>query len=294
MRKRPHVIKWAVFTAINLSFKRQSRLVFLLTLQKINVMLQSEPVDDDQHNAMQRLPADRSHALDTRGSVDRRAEQYVSVGQLAHELNSLLDGSLRSLSLVRESLGEADASERASRIRSVHETLQQIAQLLSRAMTGQTPKLALFDDPQPLEAKVQQIVEQLTPLTIEHHVQLAVDLTPRCRKLRSGTLGPVILNGLRNAIEACAAWCGRDRRVDLSIAIDSRHEDLVMTIADTGVGLPVNGEVGTPNPGSHGIGLELSRQIVAGLNGELVLRNIPFGGGAILQVIVPTRSLTRS
>lgn len=224
-------------------------------------------------------------------------ESTLSIEHLAHELNSLLDGSLRSLTLAQEALSGAvvvydGAIEPViARLRTAQEGLSQMAKLLDRAMITPNAGVDMFDEPQPLEAQILRIVEMLGPLASEHDVAIYVDLTPRAKTLQTATLGPVVLNGLRNAIQACAANDRGERRVEVSVAVRNRG-DVMLLIADTGCGPRCSIDpAGACKPQGHGLGLDLCRQIVSDLGGQLRLTHVPFGAGAILQVVVPLRRL---
>lgn len=221
----------------------------------------------------------------------------VTLGHLAHELNSLLDGSLRSLRLAEDSVaqiaetGSESAGEAAASLRRAHESLAHMARLLDRAMVSGTPELALFDERMSLARQVQEIVDAIRPWADEQGIGVVTDMTPRAASLNSAALGTVILNGLRNAMQACMERPEGGRRVELSIAL-STPEQLLILISDTGPGVHEMPETGdAAKAAGHGLGLDLSRRIVASLGGDLSLTTVPFGTGAVLQVRVPVRRL---
>lgn len=268
-------------------------------LRKSNVDLQWRAWSDDEVRAMSGSRLEMQQISANGPSGEGAA---LSIGQLAHELNSLLDGSIRCLALAERALGEHHsrspvstqtagdtAEEAAARLKTAQESMRQMARLLQRAMANVRPGMELFSEREPLEKQVRQILELVTPLAEEHRVHLTAEITPKAASIPAATLGAVIHNGLRNAIQACAGDSLIDRRVELSIAITTADE-LMIVIADTGRGVDLS-EHASSKPDGHGYGLELSRQIVTELGGELRLMNVPFGSGAVLQVIVPIRRL---
>jgi len=222
----------------------------------------------------------------------------VSLEHLAHEMNSLLDGSLRNLAWAEKSLNRWSGPESngldvvQKRLRIAHEAMQDMAELLSRALLPPLPALELFDRPGRMDADIQSIIESLQPFSEEHWVQVEFETTPKASTIRIGALGPVILNGLRNAIEA-ASTAERPRHVTLAVAVNAQDQ-LMMLITDNGPGWPTFFQIGqSGKSGGHGLGLKLCQRIILELGGDLRFTNVPFGHGAIMQVTVPLRSLAR-
>jgi signal transduction histidine kinase len=220
----------------------------------------------------------------------------VSLPQLAHELNSLLDGSIRSLGLAERALDEsapapaAGLSEALGRLRIAREALSSMAELLDRTLAaGSTSDVGIFTRQESLGAVVGRLVRTVLPLAGDHNVVLAANISPSAESLPAQTLEPVILNGLRNAIRS-ASRGERPREVRLEIHMDAERA-LHMAIIDSGPGLPVGFAIGaTGEPDGHGIGLELCQRIVADLGGLLKLES-PSTGGASLRVTVPMARL---
>ncbi len=102
-----------------------------------------------------------------------------------------------------------------------------------------------------------------------------------------GPLGAVLLNGLRNAAQACAR-CKGPRRVELKVAGEP-GDLLAIRITDNGPGCPT--PEASDQVGGHGLGLDLCHRIVGELGGTLELAPNPAGRGTVLTALVPTRSL---
>jgi signal transduction histidine kinase len=217
------------------------------------------------------------------------AASDISLPQLAHELNSLLDGSIRCLMLAQRALAsqvlDGDTGSTMRNLAAAHDGLRSMGEVLRRAMCGGAAALELLSSDRPLGQAVGTIVALVQPLADLHRVELSWVLEPTARDLGAGPLEPVIVNGLRNAL--VAASCGaEERRVELWIgATDAGW--LKIRIADTG---PGPGRL-APEQAGHGLGLELCRQIVGDLGGGLDLVAGPDGRGATLRVAVPLRRL---
>jgi len=221
----------------------------------------------------------------------------LSLREFAHELNSLLDGSMRTVRTVLDRLRDAapddgvSSEHLAERLQSVEAALARMARTLEQAMRGESaegPPLDLgcstFGEAGP------EVIDLLRPLSDAHRVRVTATVDPAARNISVGRLGPVLVNGLKNAIEASAAAGDERRTVDLHVARDDNT--LRITIADSGPGLremPAPGE--TTKPAGHGIGLALSRRLVESLGGRLRIVNVPYGDGAILKIDLPLNRL---
>jgi signal transduction histidine kinase len=230
----------------------------------------------------------------------------ITLRQLAHELNSLLDGSMRCVGLARISLQNGDGGADRKGADSADDGLgkalgamKHMAALLQRAMrltvdAAAVSTVAVFHTQQTLGETVDEIAHIMGPLAAAHHVALEVELAQSCAPMPAGPLGVVLLNGLRNAIESCSHRSDAgERRVHLTIGRDDDGQTLHVTIEDTGVAGGAQHLPEVRGPESHGIGLGLSQQIVRELGGEvgLLLRRPPLAAGASLRVCVPVRSL---
>ena len=224
----------------------------------------------------------------------------LTVRELAHELNSLLDGSLRCLMLASRSLDGSAAesgdpqTDALEKIAIARESMAQMATILERAMSGPAAAASLLTQDRPLGTEIQHLVDSRGPKATESGTHIEVEISSAAAELPIGPLGPVILNGLENALDACATSTNDVRRVELVATINGRRE-LVILIVDSGPGISdrwENGVSGTP--GGHGIGLQLSQQLIRSVGGSLSLRNVPFGFGAILEIMVPVHRLRTS
>ncbi len=226
---------------------------------------------------------------------------------LVHELNNLLDGSMRSLGQARQAL-DADFSATESqaldgvreRVETVYGSLQRMCELVTAAMTGAgSLGSGVGGEPLSLAAAAEHAVRVITPIAGERRVTVAM----RDSELTDGVLaGPVytlLLNGLLNAVESVAR-SGRPGRVELGIRVKrgrgAAPAQVIVEITDDGEGLPeavatqTLFEPGvTSKPGGFGVGLALCRQVAEDLGGtiELAPKTAPGQPGATLRITYP-------
>jgi signal transduction histidine kinase len=238
---------------------------------------------------------------------------------LTHELNNLLDGSLRCLGLARRSLmglpthaTEVHAARR--QLDTVYGALERMADLVNAAMRGTS---SVVGSPALSPKRVISLGEAAThawdvvfPEAQEIGVSMQMDLAPDVAPLPIGPLYSVLLNGLRNALESIALaqraspppLAGRIEIVGRRRPLGSRRGafDLVeLDIRDDGAGLNILEDPSrafsfgySTKPGGLGVGLALAREVVTETGGtvELLPRDpAPPGGrpGAVLRICYP-------
>jgi signal transduction histidine kinase len=113
-----------------------------------------------------------------------------------------------------------------------------------------------------------------------------------------GQLQEVLLNLIRNAIEAMDGTKGGIRELRLSSA-SRNQDDAVISVMDTGPGIDpekrdsIFDAFVTTKPRGMGLGLAISRMIVERHGGQLVASSGK-EGGALFQMILPIASPTDS
>jgi signal transduction histidine kinase len=249
------------------------------TLRESNATASAVSLPRRSNGAMStRRPRNADDAADTAAPL--------TLPQLAHELNNLLDGSLRSLRLAERALEGAAADEVQRRLRIAHRSMEDIGALLGRAMQAPRSGAAMLASSRTAAEEAHAVGEALEPMAERAGVALDIAVEPAAAGLPAGPVGAILTNGIRNAIEACARTGAAPRRVTARLALDGSG-DLVVEIRDTGPGLPGGGAA--PVHG-HGEGLGVCRRIVADLGGRIALENAP-GGGAVLRAAIPAGRL---
>ena len=216
--------------------------------------------------------------------------------RLLHELGNLLDGSLRNVGLAISKLDEqADdsAPQPAARecLRTADLSLQHMAGLLRQWMrTGSADVGTTYRNDATLQEITRHALRIMSPVADTHRIELTIDLAPQSLEFPAGKLYPVIINGLRNAVEAVGTGGVVTMTTELT------EDQLEIRITDNGPGinpqLPRDAD-GLVQPGvttkSHGqgLGLAISRDIVRALGGSIRLDNAQ-PEGTVLRIQLPT------
>ena len=216
-------------------------------------------------------------------------------GALAHELNqplsSISNNAEAALLLLNRRPGDLD--EIRAILRDIVDDDQRAAQvirrlsaLLKRGETRLAP-LAIGElVTDALELAHGELVARRVTATTELARRLPLVMGDRVQLLQ------VLLNLILNGCEAMSAVPAAERK--LVIAVTARETDHVhVAIRDRGPGIPAElierlfEPFVTTKPQSLGLGLSISRTIVAAHGGRLWAENTP-GGGATLHCLLPT------
>lgn len=248
-------------------------------------------------------------------SADHNPKPFVTAesananasARLAHELSNLLDGSLRNVGLVLRTLSQgetvaADArSEEAltQRLAAAREAMQQMAQLIHRWMRESRSIDSLYQHTRTLGESLGHTVALCQPTVEELGIHIIAEVSPQAANLPAGPLDPVVLNMVRNSLEAMAemdAVARRDGRIAVTAEVIGC--ELALQVIDTGPGidpllLTADGSFRlgvTTKPMGHGLGLTLAGEIVRSMGGTFDIRNGD-GRGAHMTVRVPIAAL---
>lgn len=232
------------------------------------------------------------HALAHTGRLHSMGEMAST---LAHELNQPLTAILSF----------SQASQRVIKNRDYDEdelvfALERIAANAKRAgdiishMRGFIRK----EEPSTELSDINRLISEAMDLVNAELLQFGIDVVPDLQEaLPDVPVDPVqiqqvILNLLRNSMEAIGQHDGKERRITISTRMDS-PAGIEVAVADTGPGLDAavagnifNTFVTTKSEGM-GIGLSICKSIVEAHGGELSNRQ-RLGGGAIFSFILPT------
>ncbi len=273
--------------------------------------LHSQPPPPGQRRTV-RPPARPALAPEDPSSGPLNADRLTVV---AHELRNMLDGSMRWLGLAAAALPEGEVAGDADRlcvareqILTVQGTLERMSSMVNAALRSRTvpigsPLLGV-SSVVTLGMAIDHALDVVRPLAHERGVQVRVTIDPEAGGVPAGPLYTVVLNGVINAVQSIGRAAERDTLnpgglVEMRAFRDRVHPDIVVDILDDGAGVDpsVRGErafrhgVSTRADG-HGIGLAISRQIVASLDGVISLadredREGSHRPGAVLRVRFP-------
>lgn len=212
-------------------------------------------------------------------SADAGNEVTINLATLAHELNNMLDGAMRYLSLARRGLSSdspmnSDASETMRQLAAATDGLSRMAVLIERAMRPQARAELFFDPSEPLIEALLHAADSLRPLADDRGIRINVDCSPRLVLTPAGPVYTILVNAIRNSIEAV----GRDGVIDIVAELRTAGEgspEVCLDILDDGPG-PRRGrerqlfELGySTSPTGDGVGLALCKDIVDSLDGTI-------------------------
>lgn len=240
-------------------------------------------------------------------------DQLDLVTTLGHELASLLDGSMRCLSLAMTAL-ERDGRQAATldvafrRLSTLQRSLERMAELVGSAMSSSALPLgsALHNHGRPatLGECLEHAAEVLGPRAEHLEVDLIVDPEPSAAMLPAGALYAAVLNAGRNALDSIEA-IGGSGTITFSARADTRSGQpwAIVEVVDDGQGLPPGIEPHqlfdhgvTGRAGHTGIGLSLARKVVLDGGGMIALAEAggpPPRAGAILRIELPIPDVER-
>jgi len=238
----------------------------------------------------------------------------LTPSQLAHELNNLLDGSLRHVSTVIREIKDLDTDEAtqnhlAQKLRTADQSMHQMADVIERyANTPPTENSgSTAENTKTFKTETEGLVSSAAnvmqargtlrdafthavnvygPAIEQDQVELRTRLDASVADLPAGPIYTVLANALNNALQSIQRSEAQTlHRIELSIT--PTDHDVVVKITDTGIGLdPVlfdrRGDFRfgvTTRRSGHGIGLDLCRRIAADLTGQLQLSANPAGRG---------------
>ncbi len=236
----------------------------------------------------------RQEAVEEKLEVSKR---LTSLGKLAtrvaHELNNPLDGILRYVNLAMRLTDDATNSKLKSYLAESHTGLMRMVQIIGDLLEFSRTTNGEFG-----EMNINEVVEQAIKSTAsaadENGVVVAADFQSQNMPSASGSrLYQICCNLFKNAIDAMPDG-GR-----LSITTGLVDDDVVIRVADTGIGLPEEVDrifepfFTTKDPGKGtGLGLAICRDFVEDMQGKITAAPGE-DGGAVLTVRLPAGGFRR-
>ncbi len=247
-------------------------------------------------------------------TADAGIGETQRLATLLHEIRGLLDGSLRYVLLARRAV-EGAAPEQGTPLSEAYRQLAVAAQAMER-MSGlahaamQGPGLALGSalvsgaSPVTMAEAVRHAVDMVRARADEHKVQLKVMLAPRLADSPAGPLYTLLLNTLRNAVDANVRAGGLGQ-VEIAVVPSPGPEEddsdrlwMSIEVRDEGDGiLPQVAkrafEYAYSGTGlGSGIGLAVARSVVEELGGRIGIgtrkdRGTVLRPGASVHALVP-------
>lgn len=228
-------------------------------------------------------------------AIEQRLEvsaRLASLGKLAtrvaHELSNPLDGILRYTNLAMRLVGDTPGSKLKSYLAESRTGLLRMVQIIGDLLEYSRTTDGGFDAVNITEV-VEQAMRSIAASADANGVIVTADFQTQAMPSICGTrLFQVCCNLMKNAVDAMPDG-GR-----LSITVGRLDDEVVIRVADTGVGLPVPTEkvfepfFTTKEPGKGtGLGLAICKDFVEGLQGTITAEPGE-EGGAVFIVRIPS------
>ena len=220
-----------------------------------------------------------------------KADRFAMIGQmasgLAHEIKNPLAGLSGALELLAEEM--EDSPHRAQMIAEMQHQVNRLEGIMEGLLGFARPPKAQLR-PTDVNAALSKVLFLLAQQRRYGKVTVVNELSPAVPSVRgdSGQLEQVFLNICLNAFQAMGEAGGA-----LTVRTAERDGHVVVTIADTGPGIPheVRANVFTPffttRANGTGLGLATSVRMVA-QHGGVIEFDCPDGGGTVFTVALPT------
>lgn len=219
--------------------------------------------------------------------TDRLAAVGKLAAKVAHELNNPLDGILRFTNLAMRRAGASNDERLIRYLRSVQSAVQRMSEI--------TGDLLTFSHAAPdageratLHQVIRDAASTLEGRAREGRIDLVFDLrAPDDAVAYGSNLFQIFCNLIKNAVDAMPDGG------TVTIAADTEASDVVISVADTGMGLPEHAErifepfFTTKAPGrGTGLGLAVCKELIEKYAGSITAApNEPHG--AVLTVRLP-------
>jgi signal transduction histidine kinase len=214
-------------------------------------------------------------------------------GGIAHDFNNLITVIQGHAGLARESRTDPAAVD-------AHLQRVELAVRSAAELTGQLLDYAGKREHQPDYVDLGGVVDDARVMLTSWwpaDVRLDLDIDEGSIVLADRTrLRQVVLNLLQNAAQACI---GADAAVAVSLRRDDRNHETVLTVADTGVGIPADtidrifDPFFTTKTDGHGLGLSVVHGIIDSIQGVINVTSVP-AHGTTFTITLPLAADARS
>ncbi len=253
---------------------------------------------EEKSQSLERATADLRQANEQLKSLDRLKDDFMS--SVTHELRTPLT-SIRALAeLMRDDSG-METVQRQQFVGIIVGETERLSRLVNQVLDMakiESGHAEWHDDEVDMKALLRQAASTMTEPLRERGVTLTLELPAHVGALRADAdrLMQVVLNLLSNAAKYAPRDTGR-----VLMRLQDREEGVEVEVQDNGPGIPpdrqamvferfrqVEGDAHY-RPGGTGLGLPISRQIVAYFGGRMWLRS-DMGQGAVFGFSLPRRS----
>lgn len=293
--------RWAAVSWQPMYNESQQHLGFRASVRDVTErhLLREELRLHNQH--LEQLVQERTAKIAQLEEQRLKMEKLAALGQLAagvaHEVNNPLAGIRNAFALFKDGISPEDENyELLELIDSEIERISSITHQMYQLYRPSEQSPAKFD----LERTLANVVVLLKPLATRSQVQVVVtcgeciqveDLEPTDVFLREGELKQVLLNIVRNAIQA-SPGSGR-----VAIEFSTRASECLISVTDEGEGVTEEIAAKMFDPffstksGTRqgmGLGLSVSKSLVEAVGGSIAVENTATKGTCV-KVTLPRR-----
>lgn len=230
------------------------------------------------------------------------SEKLTALGSLlagvAHELNNPLSVVVGQAAMLQELCGDASLAGRAEKIRRAAERCARIVKTFLAMARRRPPEVSAVDLNAVIEASIDLVAYSLRTTDVTLELELGRDL-PRVMA-DADQVNQVITNLMVNAQQALVDR-PVPRKLSISTRFDAAREEIVLTVADNGPGVPTELRqrifepffTTKPTGVGTGVGLSMCVGVVESHGGRIALQETP-GGGATFVVTFPARRAAAS
>lgn len=219
-------------------------------------------------------------------------ENFAAI--VSHELRAPLGAIQQNLFVMIRELAGVVSEDQQRRLERMSSRIADLLALINRWLQGFSIDFAGLADtfrPVPIAEAVAGAVESAQPEAVRKAVDIEAEADPAALVLGDvGTLAEALLNIIGNAVKYSREG-GRVR-----VRAVREHEKVVVSVSDTGVGIPqadlphvfddfYRGKAGEGGPGGAGIGLAITRRIVEAHHGSIGVESAPGRGSTFVMTL---------
>jgi len=256
-----------------------------------------KPFTPDEFRGMIRRGLDRRglvvEAATLRREREALRENFAAI--VSHELRSPLGAIQQNLFVLTRELQGVISEDQQRRLERMGVRIQDLLALVNRWLRGFTADFAGLQESfqaVAMSVPVAKAVENAQPEAVRKDIDISTEVDPAAVVLGDeGTLAEALLNIIGNAVKYSREG-GRVRVVAVR-----EGEKVVVSVADTGVGIPqadlphifddfYRGKAAEGGPGGAGIGLGITRRVVEAHGGTIGATSDP-GLGSTFTITLP-------
>ena len=226
------------------------------------------------------------------------SEKLTALGSLlagvAHELNNPLSVVVGQAAMLQELCDDAALAGRAEKIRRAAERCARIVKTFLAMARRRPPEVSAIDLNAVIEASIDLVAYNLRTTDVTLSLELGAQLPTIMAD--ADQLNQVVTNLVVNAQQALLDR-PTPRRLSITTRFDADRDEVVMTIADNGPGVPADIRprifepffTTKPTGVGTGVGLSMCQGVVESHGGRISIEDTP-GGGATFVVAFPSRA----